>query len=423
MKNKKIFYIFGLVILIGIYLILRLNKFKERTTYHIDQGLHLLESWEMVINKDIRLIGPMVSSKTFLDRGFFIGPQYYYVLAFLGIITGWKPIMIDLILLLTEMGFILFFVNWIKKKLGTLEALTVFSLITFSRYFIIHSRFFWNPHFLLPLGIMAIIILDKYIQTDKFKYILGLGFLWGMAFSFHYAAILWGLPILITLVVNKKLWKKETFIALPIGFILGDLPWVVFELRNNFYNIRTILWVMSHSTDSREVEPHYFIHPLIIFGLYGMAWLINKIKVNKLITVFVLTVVLSWIQTKIFNYTIPLGHPIGWNYYIQEEVINKIMINGCPKNFNVASTLSSDARSYDLRFLLIASGCKPMEVDEYPKTERLFLVAPKNRPIETETVWEVESLGDFSVKRQEELTENINFYELVKNKVKQTYEK
>lgn len=137
-KKEKLALV-GLVILTGIYLFLRLNRFEEKTTYHLDQGLHLLESWEMVTNKDIRLIGPMVSSKTFMDRGFFIGPQYYYILAFLGIMTRWNPITIDIILLFIELGFILYFVNWVRKKIGDLEGLLVFGLLTFSRYFIIHS--------------------------------------------------------------------------------------------------------------------------------------------------------------------------------------------------------------------------------------------------------------------------------------------
>jgi len=56
-----------------------------------------------------------------------------------------------------------------------------------------------------------------------------------------------------------------------------------------------------------------------------------------------------------------------------------------------------------------------MEVEEYPKAETLFLVAPIDRPPETETVWEVSSLGKFKVNRQEKLTEKIVFWELEKN--------
>jgi hypothetical protein len=401
-------------VLMIIYLFLRLNKFEERTTYHLDQGLHLLESWEMVTNKDIRLIGPMVSSKTFMDRGFFIGPQYYYVLAFLGIITKWNPIAIDVILLVIELGFILYWVNWIRKKYGVTEALMVFGILTFSRYFIIHSRFFWNPHFLLPLGIMAVIILDKYIKNNKIKYLLGFGFLWGLAFGFHYSAVFLGIPLLTILIKNKKLWNKNTFIYLPIGFILGDLPWFIFEIKHNFYNIRTVLWVMSQSTGGGKMEPHYFIYPLVVFGLLGLVVLINKIKKNKILASLILVIGISWLQVKLINDPIPLGHPIGWNYLIQKEVVNKILVNGCPKNFNIASTVSGDTRSYDLRFLLTRKGCEPMGVEEYPKAEKLFLVAPVDRPPEIETVWEVSSLGKFKVKREENLSKKIKFYELEK---------
>ena len=66
-----------------------------------------------------------------------------------------------------------------------------FGLFTFSKYFIIHSRFFWNPHFLLPLGILAVATLDKYVQLNKTKYFFGFGVLWGLAFSFHYSAVFW----------------------------------------------------------------------------------------------------------------------------------------------------------------------------------------------------------------------------------------
>ena len=415
MKNKKIFFIIGLIILVVIYLFLRLNKFEEKTTYHLDQGLHLLESWGMVTNRDIQLIGPMVSSKTFMDRGFFIGPQYYYVLAFLGIITRWNPIAIDLILLFTELGFILYFIDWIRKKFGNLEALMIFGLLAFSRYFIIHSRFFWNPHFLLPLGIMAVLMLDKYIQTNKIKHILSFGFLWGLAFGFHYSAIFWVIPLLVVLIKNKKIWNKNIFIYLPIGFILGNLPWFVFELRNNFYNVKTVLWVMRQSSGGGKLEPHYFIYPLIAFGLYGVAWLTNKIKENKLVVILILILTISWIQTKIINDLIPLGHPVGWNYLTQKEVIKKILNNGCPNNFNIASTVSGDTRSYDLRFLLTARSCFPMKVDEYPNADKLFLVAPIDRPPETETVWEVNSFREFKINRQEKITEKIVFWELIKN--------
>ncbi|MDD4027278.1 MAG: glycosyltransferase family 39 protein [Candidatus Shapirobacteria bacterium] len=413
MKNKKIIFIISLVVLTALYLFLRLYKFEEKTTYHLDQGLHLLETYQMVEDKKIRLIGPMVSSKTFMDRGFFIGPQYYYVLAGLGILTKWNPISIDVILLLIELVFILYFVNWTRKKYGIVEALMVFSIFTFSRYFIIHSRFFWNPHFLLPLGVLAIIFLDKYIQKSKIKYLAFFGILWGMAFGFHYSAVFWALPLFIVLLINKKLWKWQN-LTVPIFFILGNLPWFVFEIKHNFYNIKTMWMVMTQSSGGGKMEPHYFIYPLGFFILVGLAWMLKKINKNKLFVALILVLGISYLQLKLIHNPIPYGHPDGWNYPIQKEIIKKILNDGCPKNFNVASTISSDTRFYDLRFLLVAKGCKPMGVEEYPNAEKLFLITPNDRPPETEKVWEVTSLGKFKIDRRIDISPIIIFYELEK---------
>lgn len=415
MKNKKTIFILGLIILTILYLILRLYKFEQKTTYHLDQGLHLLETYQMVEDKKIRLIGPMVSSKTFMDRGFFIGPQYYYVLAILGILTKWNPISIDIILLLIELGFILYFTSWIKKKYGIVEALMVFSTLTFSRYFIIHSRFFWNPHFLLPLGILGIIFLDKYIQKNKIRYLACFGVLWGLAFGFHYSAVFWGIPLLVALFLNKKLFKWQTLIV-PLSFILGDLPWFVFEIKHNFYNIRTMWMVMIQSSTGGKMEPHYFVYPLGFFILFGIAWILKRIKKNKIFIAVIWVLAISLLQIWMFDNQIPYGHPKGWNYLIQKEIVKKILENGCPKDFNVASTISSDTRFHDLRFLLIANGCKPMGVEEYPKAEKLFLVAPIDRPPETETVWEVSSLDKFKINQKINISPIIILYELEKIK-------
>lgn len=410
--GKRVF-VFLVVILGGIYLWLRLYGFEEKTTFHLDQGLHLMESWEMIKNRDIRLIGPMVSSKTFMDRGFFIGPQYYYVLSFLGGLTDWNPILIDLFLLFLEFGFIIYFTFWIFKKLGSIEALTVFAIFTFSRFFIIHSRFFWNPHFLLPLGIMAIVFLDKYINKNRIKYLAFFSFCWGIGFGFHYAAILWAIPLFIILFKNEKLWCKDIFI-IPVFFILGDLPWFIFELRNNFYNIKTIWWAMTQSADGSKIEPHYLVYPWVIFILYWLAKKIYKIKKGKVFLGLILIISVSLCQVFLIRDIMPYGHPIGWNYVIEKEVVKKILNNSCPSDFNIASTVSGDTRSYDLRFLLTRMGCKPMDVDKYPEAKTLFLVAPKNRRPEKETVWEVSSMKKFKIKREESLSETINFYELEK---------
>lgn len=414
--SKKSIFIIGMIVCSILYLCLRLVGYEEKITYHLDQGLHLMESREMWESQKIRLIGPMVSSKTFMDKGFFIGPYYYYILTALGLIFNWNPLNISLFLMIIEFAFIVYFVNWLKIKFGVIEALTVFGIMATSSYLIIHSRFIWNPHFLLPLGILAAISLSNYFKSHQIRYLFLFSLIWGIAFSFHYSAILAAIPLLFIFIKQKIFFKKE-ILFIPIFFIIGNTPYILFEIRHNFYNIKTLFWVMTNSVSSSKLEPHYLIYPFIIFFLIFIAWLINKIKSNKfkIATGTTILTLLFLVQFISIHDYIPLGHPTGWTYPLQLSAVNEILKNGCPQNYNIASTISGDTRSYDLRFLLISKGCKPMNVEQYPDAEKLYLVARSDRPPETETVWEVKSLGKINIIKKTELGPNLFLYEIIKN--------
>jgi len=411
-KNKNIFFIVGLIILAVVYLFLRLNKLEERMVFHMDQGLHLSESWQMVTKKDIQLIGPM-ASKTYLGKKFFVGANYYYILGVVGLIGQWNPLKITTIFIFLELGFYLFFIFFLKRKFNYFWPLIVFLFISISPYLIIHSRFFWNPHLLVPLSILILYFGDKYLSKEKIKYLFLAAFFWGFGIACHYRAIFWGLFFVYLLVKLKQVKVIKSYLIIVIGFILGDLPWFIFELRHGFYNTKTMFYVFMNSSSGGEITSHYFVFPLLVFIIFGLLLIKKNKKINGGI-LMALLLGLFFIQIKIYRDYASLDVVEGWNYPLQQEVVNKILENGCPKNFNIASTVSGDTRSYDLRFLLTARRCFPMEVENYPNAEKLFLVAPIERSPETEKVWEVSSLGKFKVNRQENLTEKIIFWELIK---------
>jgi len=409
-KNKNIFFIVGLIILAVVYLFLRLNKLEERMVFHMDQGLHLSESWQMVTKKDIQLIGPM-ASKTYLGKKFFVGANYYYILGVVGLIGQWNPLKITTIFIFLELGFYLFFIFFLKRKFNNFWSLIVFLFISISPYLIIHSRFFWNPHLLVPLSILVLYFGDKYLFKGKSKYLFLAAFFWGFGIACHYSAIFWGLFFVYLLVKLKQVRVIKSYLIMVMGFILGDLPWFIFELRHGFYNTKTMFYVFMNSNSGREITSHYFVFPLLVFIIFGLLLIKKNKKINGGI-LMTLLFGLFFIQIIIYKNYQPLDVVEGWNYPRQKEVINRILKNGCLKNFNVASTVGGDTRSYDLRFLLTTRSCFPMGVEEYPKTERLFLIAPINRPPETEKVWEVSSLDKYKVNRQEKLTEKIVFWDL-----------
>lgn len=418
MKNKKIIFIFGLLVISFLYLFFRLYRLNDLIGFGLDQGIHLLETKTMFDSKKISLVGPMVTSKSFMGRNFFIGANYYYVLGIIGLVSDWNPLIITILFILLELVFYLFFIFFLKRKFNSFWALTTFIFISISPYLVIHSRFFWNPHFLIPLSILVLLFSEKYFLKKQIKYLFLMAFGWGFAFACHYSAVFWVLFFIFILIKSKQIKNLKAYLIIGLGFILGNLPFFIFEIRHDFYNTRTLFYVFTHSTSSGELTSHYFIFPLLIFTIFGLLSLLfkfkNKIRANIFLTTIFLLLFL--VQVKVFSNYAPLDAIGEWNYPEQQKVVDLIIKNGCPKNFNVAATVQGDTRGYDLRYLLNLKNCKPMGVEEYQKMEKLFLIAPINRPPESETVWEVSSLGEFKINRQETLNSEVVFYELEKAK-------
>lgn len=404
MKNK--IYLLFLVLIGTLYIVLRLFDIESKMTFHLDQGLQLAEAKSMVDTRKITLIGPMVTTKTFEGRAFFIGPFYTYILAVYGLLTDWNPLSVIVLASLVELISTIIFLVWLGKKYSPSASLMVFFVVSITPFLIEHSRFYWNPHFLLPLSYLLIYFLEnkKYFLS---AIVLGLGF------SFHYSACLWALPILYYLLKNREKFQK--YLVFIPGFILGDLPFFVFELKHQFYNFKTMFLVFTNTNKASEISAYYFVFPFFAFLIFI---LIKNYKKNKTFFFSVLSLIIAF---NIFYHfklaeSIPVGMPIGWNYPTQKRVINLIMKNSCPVDFNIATTIGGDTRSYDLRYLLNINKCLPNSVDNYPQSSTIYLIAPSTRPPETETVWEISSFKPFKVTEKIIINDNVIFYRLDKSK-------
>jgi len=407
-KNKIL-----IILIIGCFFFLRLYKIEERVNFSMDQGIFLLRSWDIYQNKEITLIGPP-ASPIVNGHHFFQGPLIYYSIVLIMLISGWNLIIASYFLVFLNFLALIFLylaTNKIfNKKIATITVL----LFVFIPVSISFSNFIWNPNFLLILTPVFIFLGSKAFVDKKWWLYFVLGILGGMCFQYHFQFVLILLFTFLFLIIKKQ--KLKNILLFIGGVLIGYLPLLIFDLRNNFYNIKTIFEWLKYGSDQKLSIPIYYFLSLVPFICLVLAWIINKIK-NKTILFLLLICLIGYSFYIKINRKEYFEMPSGWNYLLQKKVVNKIMENGCPNNFNVASTISGDTRSYDLRFLLIARNCKPMGVEEYPRAEKLFLIAPINRPPETETVWEVSSLGKFRINRQEKLTEKIVFYELEKIKV------
>ncbi|MFA6007163.1 MAG: hypothetical protein WC784_00770 [Candidatus Shapirobacteria bacterium] len=379
-----------------IYFIPRLLNLSQNIQFRSDQALHLLEVKQMVDSHQLRLIGPAVTSKTLNGRQFFIGSTYYYFLATLGLIFSWSPLNITFALIVFEFIFYAIFINYLRQHFGYFSSILVALVVSFSPYLIFHSFFFWNPHFLIPLSILFIIFRkNPYLSA----------FIWGLALSFHYSAIFWLIPFIIFRFNNHQ-FKFKTFLLSVLLFLCANLPFIFFELRHQFYNLKTILLILSHSSSSFELTPHYFVFSLLIFLIFFLLYLSQKthLPFYLLLMIFLF-----------FNDSASTLNYHGLNYPTQLKITQSIA-NNCPiTKYNIASTNQGDTRAYDLRYLLTINHCSPDTVDNYPKDQTIFLIAPSSRPPLTESVWEISSFKPFKVNKTEKLNNDLFLYRLDKS--------
>jgi hypothetical protein len=89
-----------------------------------------------------------------------------------------------------------------------------------------------------------------------------------------------------------------------------------------------------------------------------------------------------------------------------------LIIKDDEETFEVASIIGFDTRALDLRWWLRQKGIKPLGVEEYNQAVVLYLAAPKSRPPEKETVWEIQSLRPFKIAKEVDIGDGYIFYKL-----------
>jgi hypothetical protein len=423
MRKKYIFILF--LLFTFLFWFSRLWNFERLTTFHSDQGTFFLETWQMVQEQKPRLIGLKVSTKEVLGRAFFTGPLFYYFLAILGIITNWNPSIITKIFLffwwLTGLGIY----HLVKKNSGNLAGLTAYGLFAVCPFLISFSRIVWNSG-LLPL--IAVLFFASLYQVNKKSTVIWwflTGLFLGLGLNLNYAAFLW-FPLLAIFFfwgILKKKWGLKMAIPILAGFVLGELPLILFELRHNFYNIKTILFFLQlgvlEGRTKGPVTDYHFIFALL--PLFFLVWgkLISLIEKNwgfiialslSLMLFFSLTISINWQQKW------GTGMPKGWTLAKEQKVAKEICDNVNDQAYEIAQVINGDTRAHDLRFFLEFYGCRPLGVEQYPSADILFLITTAQRPPEKETVWEVQSIRPFKKVYQENLKDNILLYKLTREK-------
>ncbi len=405
-----------LLILLGfvfLFILIRVVGLTESFGFGSDEGRDFLTTWNIYKNSEITLIGPP-SEFTVSGREFYFGPASYYVILLPLIISQGDPVFVSYFLVILNALAFLFALFVISKYLKDKFILYSFAIIlTFTPPLIQITRSYWNPNFMLPtsLILLGLLLIARYRKSNHPLLIGMIGFILGLGLQFHYSFI-FAIAITFGWLIYKRQMKLLQFAAILAGGILGFLPIILFELRNNFYNIRTFLLVLTQPGDFHSdfhLSSFYLISIIPFVTLLSCYALHRTMGVNKRIVYLLLTLFIGFslfqIATTpqyIFNY--PTLKKVA-------EIINK----DNPTQFNIVDQLTRDNRAMALRYMMTIRDKAPLGVMDYPHSKTLYVYTQEPiKDLLKAPVWEISSAMPLQVTDYWRVTDKITLYKLVK---------
>lgn len=283
---------------------LRLYKISEYMTFLGDEGRDALVAKE-ILEGNLTLLGPRASA-----GDFFLGPIYYYMMAPFLALSNLDPvgpaIMVGIIGVLT----VLLVFYFTQRFFGKTAGLAAAALYAVSPIVIAFSRSSWNPNPVPFFTMLLFIALYFCVYKNNIKYALLVGFLLGILLQLHYIAIFIGIITAIFVFLGnlvlerKKLISKyiKQYLAIFAGFILGISPFLLFEIRNGFPNIKTItgfIFVDNFQVERVKELSHIEIALDVFFRLFARLTLnyppieqLGNFDKNFLLAYQIVTVVL-----------------------------------------------------------------------------------------------------------------------------------
>lgn len=225
-ESKKIFILFLLIF--SLLLFLRFYELDTRNPFGWDQVDNAWAAKKIIVDHEFPLVG-MVAKQ---NSGIFIGPFYYYLIAFSYWIFNLNPIASGVFAGAASI-FTFLVLFYVTKKIFSVEVglIAVFiNTVAFSG--IIFDRVQWPVNFIPAISLVIFYSLYKIIM-GKPGYVILLAIALGFSFHIHFTSIYFPIMIFLSVIFFPK--TKEMFkyflIALPI-FVVWLIPSIIALLQN-----------------------------------------------------------------------------------------------------------------------------------------------------------------------------------------------
>lgn len=324
-----------LVIIIGLFLFLRIySVLQETVPYTFDQGRDFMAARNIIVNRDIMLIGPTTGA-----QGIFHGVWWYYLLAIPFIITSGSVTAyyyFFALFTLAQAGLLYLF---IKREMSPLLGLFAFAILATSPYFISMSVFPISSISVFPALLLCMYGLYEYFRTRKHMYAFLIGLGAGLVLEGEIPFGLFLLPaIVLALLLSKNLKefviKPRRLAFTALGFFIAVSLRIVSEVKHSFLQTKAFLALPGRARELDQTFIEVFSSRVKLFldyfnglvqdDLRPLLWVISiasvigyflgykKLKVHEKKFAFVMWLIVIFLFALTLFYT---KNPFYVNYY------------------------------------------------------------------------------------------------------------
>ncbi len=227
-------------------------------------------------------------------------------------------------------------------------------------------------------------------------------------------------PTLISNLFFSQKYILSLLVVVLISLLILKKPKINFRQLYLLANI--IFTFIFASLYSQVPQYHYFAAvylsmALLIADLFML--LLSKIKEQRLNHLSIIVAICLFLVNAP-NYQLNRSNgytmPDGWNLKGIKNA-SKIVANDIDSHttFNIAATLDGDTRAMPYRYLLSVYGKNPLNVEQYPQADVLYLISRDTlEQIKKYTVWEVASFRPYNIIKLKDIQNGVSVYKLTK---------
>lgn len=180
--------------------------------------------------------------------------------------------------------------------------------------------------------------------------------------------------------------------------------------------------ILTPLLTSFDPQLHYYAHvlPIIIILIsYSLITFISIVKVQYIKNMMVILITLS-LALNLSNldlkrkegYTMPKGWNLTGVKKASNIIANDVEITS---SFNITATIDGDSRARPYRYLVESYGKIPLNVENYPQAQFLYLISRQSpSQINKTALWEVSSFRPFKFDKEWDIQNGIKLYKLSK---------